>query len=315
MDARVVFMGSPEFALPVLEALAGRYEVVGVVTKPDRRAGRGRAVTSPPVKQRALEFQLPVIQPHRLREPEVMDTLRSWKPDLIVVAAFGQILRLEVLSLPAFGCVNVHASLLPRWRGAAPIQAAILNGDDRTGITIMLMDSGVDTGPVLAQGSLPISPDDTAGSLSPRLARLGADLLVETLPAYLDGRLQPQPQDDALASYAPMLKKEDGLLDFNQPAEYLARKVRAFDPWPGAYTIWQEEPLKVHLAHAVEPEEHTNGTIYASGRHTSHAGLPAITTSQGLLVLDELQPAGKKSMPGKAFLQGARGWGESPGTP
>jgi methionyl-tRNA formyltransferase len=312
MSSRVVFMGSPDFALPVLESLARYYEVVGVVTQPDRPAGRGRVLTPPPVKQLARELQLPVIQPRRLREQEAMETLQAWKPDLIVVAAFGQILRLELLSLPPFGCVNVHASLLPRWRGAAPIQAAILNGDEKTGITIMLMDPGVDTGPILNQRALSIAPDETAGSLSPRLARLGADLLLETLPAYLGGDLQPQPQDESLASYAPLLKKEDGLLDFSQPAGYLARKVRAFNPWPGTYTLWQGETLKIHRAHAVEPADQTNGRMPAPGRLTVHAGLPAITTSAGLLVLEELQPAGKKSMPGKAFLQGARGWGESP---
>lgn len=311
MSTRVVFMGSPDFALPVLESLAEQYDVVGVITQPDRPAGRGRVLTPPPVKQLAIELQLPVIQPRRLREPEAMDTLRSWQPDLIVVAAFGQILRLDVLSLPPFGCVNVHASLLPRWRGAAPIQAAILNGDDKTGITIMLMDPGVDTGPILSQRAIPISPEETAGSLAPRLARLGADLLIETLSVYLSGQLQPQPQDEALASYAPMLKKEDGLLDFSQPAAHLALKVRAFNPWPGAYTIWQGETLKIHQAHAVEPVDHSNGTMPEPGRTTVYSGLPAITTSRGLLALDELQPAGKRSMPGKAFLLGARGWGES----
>lgn len=313
MSTRVVFMGSPDFALPILESLARHYEVVGVITQPDRPAGRGRLLTSPPVKQLAQELRLPVIQPRRLREPEAMEKLQAWKADLIVVAAFGQILRLEVLSLPQFGCVNVHASLLPRWRGAAPIQAAILNGDEKTGITIMLMDTGVDTGPILSQRATPIFPDETAGSLSARLARLGAELLIETLPAYLSGDLKPQPQDESLASYAPMLKKEDGLLDFTQPAEYLARKVRAFNPWPGTYFLWRGGSVKVHRAHAFEPLDHTNGTMPTPGRQTVSAGLPAITTSSGLLVLDELQPAGKKSMSGRAFLQGARGWGENPG--
>jgi methionyl-tRNA formyltransferase len=314
MDARVVFMGSPDFALPVLESLVEHYPIVGVVTQPDRPAGRGRVLTPPPVKQLALERQIPVIQPRRLRDPEAMETLQTWNPDVIVVTAFGQILRLEVLSLPPFGCVNVHASLLPRWRGAAPIQAAILNGDEKTGITIMLMDPGVDTGPILNQREIPIAPDETAGSLGERLARLGAELLLDTLPAYLSGVIQPKVQDETLASYAPMLKKADGLLDFTQPAEHLSRKVRAFNPWPGAYTIFQGEVLKIHRAHAVNPVDQSNRSAPVAGRYTHYSGMPAITTSHGLLVLDELQPAGKKSMPGRAFLQGARGWGESSGT-
>ena len=187
MTPSTVFMGSPDLALPILQALAAHYPIVGVVTQPDRPAGRGQALTPPPVKVLAEKLALPVIQPRRLREPEAMERLRSWAPELIVVAAFGQILRPEVLDLPRYGCINVHASLLPRWRGAAPIQAAILHGDADTGVTIMKMDPGVDTGPLLSQRSLPISPQDTAASLSEKLSALGAELLLETLPAYLKG--------------------------------------------------------------------------------------------------------------------------------
>ena len=302
MSIDIVFMGSPDFALPTLRALAEHYQVAGVITQPDRPAGRSRLLTPPPVKILAQELGLPVIQPDRLREPEAMGQLRAWAPDLIVVAAFGQILRPEVLDLPAYGCINVHASLLPRWRGAAPIQAALLAGDEQTGITIMKMDPGVDTGPILGQRAGAIYPDDTAASLAARLALLGAELLVETLPAYLGGSLTPQPQDESRANYAPMLKKEDGQLDFHQPAKSLARLVRAFNPWPGAYTLWQGQRLKIHHAHAVEAPSP------GAGQTRIHAGLPAIATSHGLLVLDEVQPAGKKSMPGKVFLQGARGW-------
>lgn len=303
MIISIVFMGSPEFALPTLRALAGSYRVVGVVTQPDRPAGRGRQLTPPPVKVLAQELSLPVIQPNRLREPDAMEQLRAWAPDLIVVAAFGQILRPEVLDLPAFGCINVHASLLPRWRGAAPIQAALLAGDEQTGITIMKMDPGVDTGAVLSQRATAIQPDDTAASLGERLARIGAELLVETLPTYLSGDLMPQSQDGSQVTDAPMLKKEDGQLDFQQPATSLARRVRAFNPWPGAYTHWQGQGLKIHRAHAVDTPSP------GAGRTCIHGGLPAIATGQGLLVLDEVQPAGKKAMPGKVFLQGARGWG------
>jgi len=301
MSPRIVFMGSPDFALPTLRALAEQYAVVGVVTQPDRQAGRGRRLGSPPVKRLALELGIPVIQPDSLRRPEVMEQLRGWGADLIVVAAFGQILRPEVLDLPRLGCVNVHASLLPRWRGAAPIQACLLAGDNQTGITIMKMDAGVDTGPMLRQRAIPIAPDDTAGALSEKLSRLGADLLVETLPDYLSGELQPQPQEDSQATYAPMLNKKDGLLDFNHPADELARRVRAFNPWPGAWMAWRGEPLKIHCAHVVPGKADP-------GKMLIYQGWPALGTAEGLLVLDEVQPAGKKTMAGKAFLAGARDW-------
>lgn len=305
MSLKVVFMGSPDFALPTLQALAQHYTMVGVVTQPDRPAGRGRALTPPPIKRLADELGLPTIQPQRLRQPEALAQLEAWAPDLIIVAAFGQILRPAVLDLPQYGCVNVHASLLPRGRGAAPIQAAILNGDPETGVTIMRMDPGVDTGPMLSQRALPILPDDNAGTLSDKLAALGAALLIETLPPYLSGQIAPQAQDEAQATYAPMLNKADGLLDFNQPAQALARRVRAFNPWPGAFTTWQDQPLKILRAHAV-PD-----TCTVPGTALVYQGLPAFCTAEGLLVLDELQPAGKKLQPGKAFLQGARGWGQS----
>ncbi len=299
---RVVFMGSPAFAVPTLRALAARYPVVGVVTQPDKAAGRGRKLTPPPVKIVAQELGLPLMQPRRLREAEAMDQLRAWHPDLIVVAAYGQILKPEVLDLPRYGCVNVHASLLPRWRGASPIQHAILHGDTETGITIMQMDPGMDTGPILSQRAISIAPEDTAASLSEKLAALGAELLIETLPGYLDGRIQPQPQDDSQATYAPLLKKSDGELDFNQPADLLARKVRAFHPWPGTFTTWKGQPFKVIQAHAV------NAPSPGPGVHTVHQGLPAIGTAQGLLVLTTVQPAGKKMLDGAAFLRGARDW-------
>lgn len=297
-------MGSPDFALPALRALAAKYFVAGVVTQPDRPAGRGRKLTPPPIKLLAQELQLPVIQPPRLKEPSAMEQLHTWAPELIVVAAFGQILRPEVLDLPSSKCLNVHASLLPRWRGAAPIQAAILHGDSQTGVTIMRMDPGVDTGPILNQRATFIEPEDTAATLSPRLAELGADLLIETLPDYLSGEIRPQTQDDSLATYAPMLKKADGQMDFNQSAEDLARRVRAFNPWPGAFTTWRGGRLKIHRAHA--EGAYSPGV----GRTIIHNEQPALGTAQGLLVLDEVQPAGKKPMPGQVFLRGARDWGD-----
>ena len=294
-------MGSPDFALPVLRALAGAYNVVGVVTQPDRQAGRGRELKPPSVKTLAGELGLPVIQPERLREPEAMRQLREWSPEVIVVAAFGQILKPEVLELPPHGCLNVHASLLPRWRGAGPINAAILHGDAQTGVTIMKMDEGLDTGPILSQRVVSIGPDETAGSLFVSLSQLGADLLLETLSGYLAGEILPQPQPEAGVTYAPLLKKEDGALDFSQPAGQLARRVRAFHPWPGTFFTWQGGTLKVLRARSA----HGRGQ---PGERGVFQGEPAVGTAEGLLVLEEVQPAGKKAMRGKAFLAGARDW-------
>ncbi|MDI6770181.1 MAG: methionyl-tRNA formyltransferase [Anaerolineales bacterium] len=302
VQPRLVFMGSPDFSVPSLRVLAEHYPVVGLVTQPDREAGRGRKLVSPPVKRLALHLGLPLIQPERLRAAEAMEQLRRWSPDLIVVAAFGQILRQEVLDLPRYGCVNIHASLLPRWRGAAPINAAILAGDAETGITIMKMDAGVDSGAMLAQRGIPIAPEDTAGTMFEKLAQLGADLLIETLPAYLSGKIQPQAQDDSRVTYAPMLKKEDGWLDFTRPAEELARRVRAFNPWPGAFFEWEGGLLKVRRARV--SDEKSPG----AGSRLTVEGRPAIGTSDGILILEEIQPAGKNPMPGKAFLAGARQW-------
>ncbi len=302
LQPRVVFMGSPDFAVPALKALAQHYPVVGVVTQPDRPAGRGRTLKPPAVKEAALLLGLPIIQPEKLRQPEAMQQLRDWAPDLIVVAAFGQILRLELLDLPKFGCINIHGSLLPRWRGAAPIQAAILAGDVETGVTIMKMDPGVDTGPFLSRRYIPISPDDTAGTLFEKLAPLGAELLLETLPRYLSGELQPQPQPAEGVTYAPMLKKEDGLLDFSQPAIALERRVRAFTPWPGTWFEWKGAPLKVLRARVGAQKSPGAGSRFIVD------GYPAIGTGEGLLILEEIQPAGKKPMSGKAYLAGTREW-------
>jgi methionyl-tRNA formyltransferase len=295
-------MGSPEFALPTLLALAAHYAVVGVVTQPDRPAGRGRELQPPAVKLLAEELGLPVIQPMTLKAPDALEQLAAWQPELIVVAAFGQILRPAVLNLPPKGCVNVHASLLPRWRGAAPIQAAILHRDAETGITIMKMDPGLDTGPILSQRSMPVAPDDTAGSLSEKLADLGGELLTETLPGYLAGRLVPVPQNDAKSTYAPMLRKTDGELDPVQPAELLARQVRAYHPWPGSFLPTPAGPLKVLAAHAV------NSSGAKSGERGIEEELPALATAEGWLLLDEVQPPGKRPMSGADYLRGARDW-------
>ena len=294
-------MGSPDFALPTLRGLANAYDVVGVVTQPDRASGRGRELKSPPIKILAQELNLPIMQPERLKQPEAMEQLRAWSPDLIVVAAFGQILRKDVLDLPRFGCINIHASLLPRWRGAAPINAAILAGDEETGITVMKMDVGLDTGPMLAKRSIRLTRDDTAGSVFQALSTLGADLLLETLPDYLSGKLVPQLQPEEGATYAPMMTKEEGKLDFTQDVNELERRVRAFNPWPGAFMDFDGAMLKVHRAHVEQ------GTAEA-GKRLIVQNQPAVGAGGGLLVLDEVQPAGKKSMSGRSFLAGARGW-------
>ena len=295
-------MGSPDFAVPVLQRLAANYPVVGVVTQPDRPAGRGNKLTAPPVKTSAEELCIPTIQPEKLKLPVAIEQLTAWKPDVIVVAAFGQILRQNVLDLPRFGCINVHASLLPRWRGASPIQAAIAAGDAETGVTIMKMDRGVDTGPLLAQQTIAIAPEDTALSLSGKLAALGADLLIDTLPDYLSGTLIPQIQPDEGATYAPLIEKEAGRLDFSLPAVVLERRVRAYYPWPVAFFEWGEGVLKVFSAHV------ENSQTFTPGSRQILSGFPAVSTNEGWLVLDEVQPSGKKVMSGKAFLSGARNW-------
>ncbi len=297
---RVVFMGSPEFALPSLRALLRAYQVVGVVTQPDRPAGRGLALRPPPVKQAAIDAALPIVQPRRLRDPEAMAILQEWAPDLIVVAAFGQILRQEVLNLPEHGCLNIHASLLPRWRGAAPVQAAILHGDAETGVTLMKMDAGLDTGPIVAQRALPIREDETGGSLSRRLSEAGAELLLVALPDYLAGRLPPRPQQEQLATYAPLLRKADGALDFRRSAAQLERQVRAFDPWPGSFFLWQGRRINVLGARAERGAAPEPGTV------VERDDRPAIATAEGFLVLQVIQPEGRGPMSAADFMRGAR---------
>jgi len=302
MNERIVFMGSPDFAIPSLEALQEKYGLVAVVTQPDRPAGRGRTLTPCAVKQRALELGLPVLQPVSLRKLGAISELAQYKPSLIVVAAFGQILPKMVLEMPAKGCVNVHASLLPKWRGASPIQAAIAAGDTETGVTIMQMNEGLDTGPILAQRSVPVRPGTNSEELSHQLAFLGAQTLIEVLPSYLSGMLAPLPQDGTDQTYAPMLKKEQGELDFSKSALELDRKVRAFYPWPGTFFLLDGKRVKVLEAHV-----HDSFASQAGERFVIN-GLPAIGTSESFLVFDCLQPEGKKPMSGQAFLNGQPGW-------
>lgn len=291
---RIVFMGSPAFAVPSLRALAG--SVVGVVTQPDRPAGRGRAPAPCAVKQAATDLGLPIIQPEKMRD--ALDQLRAWRPELIVVAAFGKILRPDVLELPPLGCLNAHASLLPRHRGAAPIPAALLAGDAETGITLMKMDAGLDTGPILIQRPMPILPTDTAAALTLRLAALAAELLRDSLSDVVAGKLKPTPQNESRATYAPQLKKEDGLLHFTESAVALERRVRAMSDWPGAFVNYKGAPLKILRAHV------RRDRIAAQGRVIKVDGQPAIGTPEGALALDEIQPAGKKPMSSASFLNG-----------
>ena len=295
-------MGSPDFALPTLSRLLEHYQVVGVVSQPDRPSGRGQLMAPPPVKKLAVEAGIEVIQPNRLREPGVLVKLISWQPDVIVVAAFGQILRANVLEMPKYGCVNVHGSLLPRWRGAAPIQACLLAGDEATGVTIMKMDEGVDTGDMLAQLRIGIKESDNAGTLTERMAELGAALLIETLPRYFAGDLKPLKQEDQVATRALMISKEDGALDPDLPAEMLHNKVRAYNPWPGVSYSWVGGLLKIHSSKA-QPADSV-----IPGQRGVVNGFPAIGTPTGWLLLLEVQPANKKKMSGAAYLAGARNW-------
>ena len=295
--AEIVFMGTPDFAVPVLSALIAHHNVIAVVTQPDRPAGRSRQMQQSPVKKLALEHNIPVFQPEKLRRPEAIDELKQWQPDVYVVAAFGQILPQVVLDIPARGSINVHASLLPRWRGAAPIHAAIRAGDAETGITIMKMDAGLDTGPMLTQRSVPIAPDETGQSLHDKLAQLGAELLIDTLPGYLDGSIQPQPQDDALATYAPTIKKEEGIIDWTQDAIAIERLIRAFTSWPGTSTVWNGQPLKILSAAA------GHGTAQP-GHVVERDGRIAIGTGNGLLYPLIMQLAGRSALGIDDFVRG-----------
>ncbi|MFP3854261.1 MAG: methionyl-tRNA formyltransferase [Anaerolineales bacterium] len=298
---RIVFMGSPDFAVPSLEAIEASFEVTGVITQPDRPAGRGRSLRPPAVKRAAQALGLPVFQPNKMDHAETLRILKDWEPDVIIVAAYGKILPPEILSAAPHGSLNVHASLLPRWRGAAPVQAAILHGDKKTGVTIMQMDPGLDTGPILTQRETQIKPDETGGELFNRLAPLGAELLVETLPPYLAGEIDPIPQDDSQATYAPMLKKSDGRLDFAQDARRLERQVRAYNPWPGCFFFWKKQRHLVHEAMVID-----ESFDQPAGTGVAWRGHPGVVCGRATLILSRIQPAGKRPMDGTDFLHGAQ---------
>lgn len=291
-------MGTPAFAVSSLDACLELGEVVAVVTQPDKPRGRGQEVSFSPVKQRALERSLPVLQPVKIRGTDFHEQVRALNADVAVVTAYGKILPKDVLDAPRLGCVNVHASLLPRFRGAAPIQWAIASGDPETGVCLMKMDEGMDTGPVLACERLPIGPQDTSATLHDALAKLGGKVLREKLPRYLAGELEPMPQPVEGAVMAPMISKEDGELDFTKPAAELERRLRAFTPWPGAFTTFENKLFKVHGAE-VRSARGEPGTVLAAGAE----GIE-VACSEGSLLLTRVQPEGKRVMSAGEFLSG-----------
>ncbi len=299
---RIVFVGSPGFALPSLDALHENFNVVGVITQPDKPAGRGRHPRPPAVKTYAIQHEIPFIQPRKVREAEVHSRLERWNSDVAVVAAYGQILPASLLDIPIHGFVNVHASLLPRWRGAAPVQAAILHGDTRTGITLMKIDPGMDTGPIITKAEVMIEDQETSGELLARLSYIGAQLLIDTLPSYLDGKIETTPQNDQDATSAPLIKKMEGKFTPDQTADYVSRQIRAYEPWPGSYFEWEEKRVRVRKAHALPSNGNEAGSLIEV------VGFPAIRMREGILVLDVLQISGKQAMPGDVFLRGSRGF-------
>ncbi|MGB8330564.1 MAG: methionyl-tRNA formyltransferase [Polyangiales bacterium] len=300
---RTIFFGSPEFAVPCLEALHEISEIAAVISQPDRPAGRGLAMRPPAVKKRAQELRLDVWQPTKVRTPAFAQELRSLHAELAVVVAYGRILPRDVLEAPRRGCLNVHASLLPRWRGAAPIQWAIVHGDTTTGVTLMQMDEGMDTGPILATTSTPIGRDEDAAALAERLSKMGAELLRRELPRYVAGKLAPRPQDDRAATMAPLLTKEHGRIDWNKSARAVHNQIRGMNPSPGAHTRLGERHIKVHRAVAttLDPGDASPGTVIA----LDAVGI-LVACAEGTLEIVELQESGRKRMDARAFATGRR---------
>jgi methionyl-tRNA formyltransferase len=298
-----LFLGTPEFAVPSLEALhAAGFAIPAVYTQPDRPKGRGRQLAPPPVKEAALQLGLKVLQPERIRRPEVVDEIRAFAPEIMVVVGYGQIIPRPIIDIPRLGILNVHASLLPKYRGAAPIQWAIAYGESETGVTIMRIDAGLDTGDTLAFARTSIGPEETAPELSRRLAALGAQLLIDTLAAYAHGRLLPVPQDHEAATLAPILTKEDARIDFSQPAATIYNRLRGFTPWPGAHTTFRGATLKILAARpAPEPSTAPPGTLLFSNRR-----LLAACGQNTSLELLELQPEGRNKVSAESFANGAR---------
>jgi methionyl-tRNA formyltransferase len=301
--ARVLFMGTPDFAVPSLRVLLeekDQVEVIGVVTQPDRPKGRKKVLTPPPVKVEALNHDLPVFQPQKLRSEEGTRQVLELQPDLIVTAAYGQILPEPVLKAPKYGCINVHASLLPKYRGGAPIHHAIINGEKETGVTIMYMVKALDAGDMLLQRAIPITPGDNVGTMHDKLANLGAELLKEVLPSILDGTVQAVPQDDEQATFAPNITREDEKIDWKRSAWELDCQIRGLCPWPVAYTLWKGKPFKIWKASVVNEETQDEpGTVI----RLDADGI-VVATGKGMLRLTEVQPSGKKPMSAKQFING-----------
>ncbi|OGW49298.1 MAG: methionyl-tRNA formyltransferase [Nitrospirae bacterium RBG_19FT_COMBO_42_15] len=297
---KIVFMGTPEFAVPSLNALlSSKKEITAVVTQPDKPSGRGKKLTPPPVKAAALNSGVAVLQPERIKDEEFVNTLREINPDVIVVAAYGKILPKDIIRLPRYGCINVHASFLPRYRGAAPINWAIINGEKETGITIMQMDEGLDTGSILLQKGIEITKEDTAGTLSNKLSKIGAELLIEGLNAIEKGEIKLIPQDNSKASYAPMLKKEDGQIDWTKGAEDIYNMVRGMDPWPGAFTYYKGELWKVWKVRHGDTGKGLAGEILAADKDRID-----VASKDNVISIIEIQPANKKRMTVSVFLRG-----------
>ncbi|MBF0368501.1 MAG: methionyl-tRNA formyltransferase [Magnetococcales bacterium] len=304
---RIVFMGTPDFAVPSLKALINSTdEVVGIFTQPDKPVGRGMKMRGPAVKQAVEGLDIPVFQPKKLREPEAVAQLKALKPDLVVVVAYGQILSQEVLDLPPNGCVNVHASLLPRWRGAAPLHRALLAGDPESGITIMQMDAGLDTGPILSMESLPIHNQMTGGELHDQLANLGGALLLKTLPGLKSGTVKPQIQPEEGVTYAKKLQKVDGLIPWDAPATTISRQILALNPFPGAYTSLEGQNLKIFYCESVKKDEDI-ALKGAPGEvvRVEDDGL-VVACGEGHLRITELQSPGKRRMAASQWLRGHR---------
>jgi methionyl-tRNA formyltransferase len=304
-EIKIVFMGTPAFSVhPLRYLITEGYNIAAVYTQPDKSSGRGRIVVASPVKQYATSHQLPVMQPRNFRAAGTVAELAALAPDVIVVAAFGQILPETVLDIPRYGCLNVHPSLLPRFRGVSPIPAAILAGDTFAGVCIMLLDPGMDTGPIIAEAQTPVLPWDTTGSLTTRLAQIGAQLLVDVIPHWINGEIEPRPQDNSKATYCGMVRKEDGLIDWHLPAVDISRRVRAFNPWPGAFTLWQGKQLKIIEARPVSIDAILKqGEVRALPE--KDAGF-AVGTGDGALGVHTVQIEGKRAMPSSEFLRGQR---------
>ncbi len=305
---RVIFMGTPEFAVSPLEHLIlNQYQVVAVYTQPDKAAGRGRSLVSSPVKRAAINWTLPVVQPGSFKEAEVVAQLAGFHPDVIVVAAFGQILPQSVLDLPTYGCINIHPSLLPKFRGASPVAAAILAGSEFTGVSIMLMDRGLDTGPVLSRAQIPISAQDTTGSLTAKLSLIAAQLLLEVLPSWSRDELTPRPQEEAEVTYSSEFSKKDGEIDWHLSAVDIWRRVRAFRPWPGCYTGWQGRQLKIIEAVPMPGPSRMGrievGNVIALNKEGAAF---AVSTGDGVLGVLRVQLEGKRAMSADEFLRGQR---------